>query len=468
VLQTYDGLETGVTEDNIDGGVIVNGSWFNLAHPWPLRFLLSAMGWMPVELGASRENHIMRSSSVVDRVTYGKGNVTYSTFDAPAGTVDVLRLAFVPDSVLAEGGALRQQGDSLSANGYRVQRLPNGDAIVTIRHDGLNTISVRGEDPQVVLDGSLLTCDRAWTTEPGESASGGGLHLAQTAGASLSANFIGNQVRLIGRAGPDGGLAEVYLDGEKQRVGVDCWNPKTRDLQVLYYRNGLASGPHELKIVVRGEHNPYSQASQVGVDSVQCSAADQRFNYPNGAGPTETQRMIFGYTGREDYRDSEGKSWRPATEFVIRLGHSADSVKQSWWTAPAPQGIGETRDPELYRYGVHGAEFWTNVTVGPGRYHARLKFAATHGPGSGTDDFGISINGNVMVDNFNVAATAGGRNRAVDLVFNDLAPKNGVIEIRLKGAIGKPAAAKDEKGEAFLQALEVGPGEGGPGAIPKG
>jgi hypothetical protein len=291
--------------------------------------------------------------------------------------------------------------------------------------------------------------------------------MAQTAGATLSAKFIGNQVRLIGRAGPAGGLANVYLDGEKQLVGIDCWNPQVRDRQVLYYRNGLAPGPHQVKIVVRGEHNPYAHASQVCVDSVQCSAADVRCNFPTGGGPTDTQRMIFGYTRREDYRDSEGKSWRPATEFVIRLGHSADTVKQAWWTAPAPGDIRGTRDPELYRYGVHGREFWANITVGPGRYHVRLKFAAARRPGIENESFGISINGKQVVNGFNVAATGGGRNRAVDLVFNDLTPRNGVIEIRLKGALRRETAANGDDGEAFLQALEVGLGDGGPGAIPR-
>jgi hypothetical protein len=68
VLQTYDAHENGQSEDNIDGGVIVNGSWLNIAHPMPLRFLLEAMAWLPEELGASRENHIMRSSAVVTSV----------------------------------------------------------------------------------------------------------------------------------------------------------------------------------------------------------------------------------------------------------------------------------------------------------------------------------------------------------------------------------------------------------------
>jgi len=79
VLQTYDAHETGVSEDNIEGGIIVNGDWFNIAHPMPLRFVQEAMGWLPEELGANRENHIVRCTAVVNSVHYGDGRIEYSS-----------------------------------------------------------------------------------------------------------------------------------------------------------------------------------------------------------------------------------------------------------------------------------------------------------------------------------------------------------------------------------------------------
>ena len=122
ILQTYDVHETGVTEDNIDGGIIVNGSWLNIAHPLPLRWVLTAIGWLPEELGASRENHIVRSSAVVDSVRYGAGRIEYSTFDAPPETMEVLRLSFAPKEITADGHVLRRRHD-LMANGYTRQEI---------------------------------------------------------------------------------------------------------------------------------------------------------------------------------------------------------------------------------------------------------------------------------------------------------------------------------------------------------
>lgn len=459
VLQTYDIHETGVTEDNIDGGVIVNNDWLNIAHPLPLRFVLSAIAWLPEELGASRENHIVRSTAVVNYVVYGKGRIEYSTFDAPTGTIDVLRLAFVPKSVMADGRPLKLRRD-LTSSGYTVKRLPNGDAIVSIRHDGARRIVVVGDDPQQVIEGDALVLQGDWRK------GSRGTWVAELAGASVTVKFEGHQVRLIGRVDEFGGLADVYLDGVKQLVHIDCWNPTARDGQVLYYKNGLERGPHTLTIVVRGAKNPHSKGTRVYIYAIQYSNAEGKYNFPSGTGPRETQRMFFGYIGREDYRDSQGNLWRPGTEFVIRLGALKDSVVESWWTTPAPDEIKGTPDPELYRYGVHGKEFWVNVTVAPvGKYYVRLKFCATRGIDTRKNCFSIYINDQLVVKNLDVAATAGGPNRAVDLVFNDITPHHGIIQIRFSGALVREGEALTQ-GEAFVQAIEVGPGYGGEGSLP--
>jgi len=455
VLQTYGVHENGVTEDSIDGGVIVNGDWFNIAHPIPLRFLLEAMGWLPEELGPSRENHIMRSTSVVNSVRYGAGQIQYSTFDAPPKTTEVLRLAFIPDSITADGVALPRQSN-LSDNGYTVKELPNGDSIVAIRHDGLTNVTLLGKDPQQALDPASLSFEGDWEAPTSDAMS----RVSPAKGAFMTARFSGNQVRVIGRADPSGGLADIYLDGKKQLVPIDFWNPSARSRQVLYYRNGLDEGPHVLRIVSRGEHNPYSFGDRMFISGVQFSTADARYNFPSGQGPIDTQRMIFGYTGREDYRDAHGHSWRPGTEFVTR-GTGKDTVAAFWWTKGSTNTISGSEDPELYRYGVHCHDFWVNVTVGPGKYFARLKFAAARGGQTPTNSFAISVNGRSVEKNFDAAARGGGPNQAVDLVFNDITPLHGIIQVRLKA----PEGSTNQ--EAFLQAIEVGPGDGGKGAASK-
>ncbi len=121
-----------------------------------------------------------------------------------------------------------------------------------------------------------------------------------------------------------------------------------------------------------------------------------------------------------------------------------------------------TTDPELYRYGVHWRDFTVNFTVGPGTYHPRLKFAENQYSAPNQRGITIFINGQRMVEGFDVFGTAGGPHQAVDLVFNDIKPWNGVIAIRFLGnkIRGLPR-------DAIVQAIEIGPGAGGPGSTPK-
>lgn len=445
VLQTYDIHENGVTEDNIFGGVIVNGNWLNIAHPLPLLWVMTAIGWLPEELGASRENHLMRSTAIVNSIVYDKGTITYSTFDAPVKTTTVLRLSFSPQTIAANGKKLSLRND-LESNGYTVKKLPNGDAIIHIRHDGAKNISVHGIDHQTVTGAAAMKYSGKWGLHKDEHSSSG-IHFTEAQDAAVSFTFHGNQVRLIGRADTFGGLADVYIDGEKQLVPIDCWNPSIRNKQVLYYKNGLKQGTHTIKIVARGAGNYYAKGARVYVDAMQFSAESASYAYPVGIGPTETQRMVFGYTNRDDYKDTAGKLWRPGTEVVTRLGARADTVEQCWWTKSAGS-VTNTKDPELYSYGYHAKEFWVNVTVGPGNYDVRLKFAATRDIDA-KNTFDVLINGETVVRKLNVTTAAGGKNKAIDKLYKNIAPLNGIIEVRLR-------ANNMDKYEAFLQALEVG------------
>ena len=85
LMATYDGLPNGVVKDGLFGESVATGEWSNLAHPWPLCQVMEALAWLPREFGANRENHIMRSTSVVKEVLYEKGRIRYE------GTADSFR-----------------------------------------------------------------------------------------------------------------------------------------------------------------------------------------------------------------------------------------------------------------------------------------------------------------------------------------------------------------------------------------
>jgi hypothetical protein len=257
--------------------------------------------------------------------------------------------------------------------------------------------------------------------------------------------------------GEEGGLADVYLDGQKQNTLIDCWNPKPRHKQMLYSRSGLDNSKHEIKIVAQGKGNLISKSANIYFDALQYCDAVADSNFGHGGGPTGTQRMIFGYTGRQDYIDTKGNAWKPATEWVIRSGYGTDTIEKSWWTHRRSMYIGKTLDEELYRYGVHGKEFWANITVAPGKYYVLLKFAETplhtflernKDGGRVNHTLDVLINDKKVMSKVNITQAAGGTFRAYDRVFTDIEPQNGIIEVWFVGC--------DDQ-EAMIQAMEVGP-----------
>lgn len=466
LMGTYDTDEKGVVKDGILGDCVATGEWSNLAHPWPLCQTIEAMSWMPETFGPARENHVMRTTSVVNWIVYGDGQIEYTTFDAPKETIDVLRLAFRPTEVLAGDKEFAtpkplEECPALDKNGFAIEPLPCGDFLVKVRHDGLTRIKVVGDDPQtsIALDADSAGIERsgAWEKKADENATTGSLLTTTAKDARIRIPFEGNQVRITGHVDMNGGLADVLLDGVPQKTLIDFWSPSERGRQVVYARSGLANGKHVLDIVARGKGNPIASGNAVYLDSVQYSAETAEPTFGAGGGPTGPQRMIFGYLGRTDFVDSKGNVWRPATEIVIRSGYGKDTVAEAFWTERRTMYIGNTTDEELFRYGVHGKEFWVNLTVGPGEYSLRLLFASTplHWFLEQDKDKGwvrhvmnVDINKERVISAMDVAEQAGGRFKALEKKFDNIKPKNGAIEIRLTGCDGR---------EAILQALELAP-----------
>src|SRR5262249_15170670 len=186
ILATYDSKENGVVKDGLFGDQVATGEWSNLAHPWPLCQVMEAMAWLPREFAPNRENHIVRSTSVVDDVLYEKGRVSYSTYSAPPGVQEVLRLSFVPTSIRADGRHFARV-PNLNERGYVLTPLENGDCIVTISHDGRKRIVVEGPDPQEVTDVSAFELSGHWENNSGPH--GETLRVASGAGIAMTFKF---------------------------------------------------------------------------------------------------------------------------------------------------------------------------------------------------------------------------------------------------------------------------------------
>lgn len=112
--------------------------WFDDGYGDHIRNYLWAMGAIP-EFAPAGENHLLRSSTIVQKVAYGDRKITYQTFGASA--TEVLRMNFKPARVVAGGKALSDRRD-LREEGYTLQALPGGDYILRIRHQNAKQVEI--------------------------------------------------------------------------------------------------------------------------------------------------------------------------------------------------------------------------------------------------------------------------------------------------------------------------------------
>jgi hypothetical protein len=117
--------------------------WFTDEFADGPRRLMDAF-WAVPEWAPADESHLLGSHSVVTKIAYGRGSVTYSTFDPPS--VDVLRLNFVPDSVWSGGRKLARHGD-LKQEGYT---LDDATKVLRIRHDASRDVDIQGSAAEPV------------------------------------------------------------------------------------------------------------------------------------------------------------------------------------------------------------------------------------------------------------------------------------------------------------------------------
>jgi beta-galactosidase GanA len=120
----------------------------------------------------------------------------------------------------------------------------------------------------------------SWSTETGDS---------------MTVTFTGTAVQWIGPKNTNGGIADVYIDGN-QVATVDTYSPAGKLFQqVLYSTTGLPAGSHTLTITVSGQKNPASSADTVVIDAINVPTAAQQADYY----PVVPQQGSITLQGRE-------------------------------------------------------------------------------------------------------------------------------------------------------------------------
>jgi len=128
---TYMARSNGIVID----GPTVNNQWFTDGYGDYIRHFMTGLHAIP-EWAPTGETHITGSSSIVKSVSYSPAEVDYITADA--ASTEVLRVAFVPSSVLIDGQLLSQRTD-LAQPGWTFDQ---ATGVMRVRHDDGTSVKI--------------------------------------------------------------------------------------------------------------------------------------------------------------------------------------------------------------------------------------------------------------------------------------------------------------------------------------
>jgi hypothetical protein len=90
-----------------------------------------------------------------------------------------------------------------------------------------------------------------------------------TKGAEASIEFEGTGAIIVGSLFPEGGKADVYLDGRLDRAVESYPGEDSAKLSdSVWHSFGLADGKHTLRLVVRGEAAAGSKGAEVLIEDL--------------------------------------------------------------------------------------------------------------------------------------------------------------------------------------------------------
>jgi len=128
---TYMARSNGIVID----GPTVNNQWFTDGYGDYIRHFMTGLHAIP-EWAPTGETHITGSSSIVKSVSYSPAGVDYVTADA--ASTEVLRVAFVPSSVLVGAQLLSQRSD-LAQPGWTFDP---ATGVMLVRHDNGTSVKI--------------------------------------------------------------------------------------------------------------------------------------------------------------------------------------------------------------------------------------------------------------------------------------------------------------------------------------
>jgi hypothetical protein len=214
--------------------------------------------------------------------------------------------------------------------------------------------------------------------------------------------------------------------------------PKRKSLRYSWFAAAVAVAAIGVYFAYAAMH---SKGVKTGTNSAQLNAAQVQEPLAPGSGTLGFApiRLMAGYSGGPR-TDSAGNTWQPDHNFYGGGN----------WTNPS-NFIARTSDPLLFEQWRTG-DFFYDIPLKPGVYELHLYFVTSDRSSENYSTFSVSVNGEHILQGFDINSDALGENIADERIFRDVSPsKDGVLHLGFTSERGAPA----------LNALEILPGTPG-------
>jgi hypothetical protein len=237
-----------------------------------------------------------------------------------------------------------------------------------------------------VVDNASTLVSEAWDMDSSSQASGGSYAQSASAGDKLTFSYSGTAVRLFGTRMPNGGLADVYVDGA--RKGQANFYASSTKWKQLVFSATLPSGHHVVTVLVTGTHKSGSKGNNVYVDYLGTGSTTIQ---EHGTGVTQhwgTHRSTDASSGTYDAEDSFAPSGDTGSKPSLSLRVSGSSFSVYSCKSPSSGYLGVYVDghyvgkADLYKsYSACNQRVFT-MSVPSGAHTVSLRPTGTHRTGA--------------------------------------------------------------------------------------
>lgn len=152
--------------------------------------------------------------------------------------------------------------------------------------------------------------ENAWTKKSANGHFTGSFKKTIVTGASASITFEGAQVTYYGQIGPNGAIADIYIDG-KHVSSVDTYSSDYSKFQPIFVSEILPDQQHSISVVHSGTVNPAVNTDQpiITVDAFSYSAANDGIAPSRPTNLTARKGQELVYLNWDDNQDSDFDSF---------------------------------------------------------------------------------------------------------------------------------------------------------------